>query len=325
MIDMLSSMRKLTHRQIESFRAVMITGSFTLAAEKLHTSQPTTSRVIAELAETVGFTLFRRQGRRVTPTADGRALFEAVEQHYRGLDEIEAAAARIRRFEGASLRIASVTSIALSLLPGAIERFRQQLPRIPITVASGNHDMILGQLVGRQCDVGLAIMPNGRPEVDARPFVKVKVVGVVARNHPLARKKGIAITDLARTPLIMVGRHLPGGRIIEQVISEAGQAEPILEVQSGAIACAMAGQGLGIAVLDALTVVGVRDDRLVARPLVPKTELVYTILTSRARGDGRVIETFSAALIAATERLSRSSANIAPISAREDVSVEESR
>jgi len=307
-------MNKLTHRQIETFRAVMITGSFTVAAEMLRTSQPTTSRVISELAEAVGFALFRRQGRRVTPTADGRALFESVEAHYRGLEEIEIAAARIRRFEGASLRIASVTSMALSLLPAAIGVFRRELPHIPITVSSGNHDTILGQLVSRQCDLGLAIMPDERLGVDARPIARVQVVAVVARDNPLASRKGIALPDLAQAPLIMVARHLPGGRIIERLLTEFGtHAEPLLEVQSGVIALGMAAQGLGIAVLDALTVTAFRDDRLVALPLLPVTELVYGLLTLRTRDDSRVRRIFAGALDTAVRTVAEASPHIKPV------------
>ncbi len=306
-------MVKLTHRQIETFRAVMTTGSFTVAAEMLRTSQPTTSRVIAELAQAVGFALFQRQGRRITPTADGQALFKAVEAHYRGLEEIGIAAERIRRFDGARLRIASVTSIALSLLPVAIGEFRRQLPRVPITVSSGNHDTILGQLISRQCDLGLAIMPDGPMEVDAHPVARVQVVAVLSRDNPLAVQKGIAMSDLAQAPLIMVGRHLPGGRIIEQLLTGIGTpAEPLLEVQSGAIALGMVAQGLGIAVLDALTVGAFRDDRLVALPLWPATELVYGILTSRTGDDSRVLRIFNTALTTAVRKLAETSPYIQP-------------
>jgi len=306
-------MNKLTHRQVETFRAVMITGSFTVAAEMLRTSQPTTSRVISELAEAVGFALFRREGRRVTPTADGRALFEAVEAHYRGLEEIEVAAARIRRFDGASLRIASVTSMALSLLPVAIEAFRRELPHLPITVSSGNHDTILGQLVNRQCDVGLAIMPEVPLEVDAHPIARVQVVAVLARDNPLASREGIAMPDLAKMPLIMVARHLPGGRIIERLFTGIGaHAEPMLEVQSGVIALRMAAQGLGIAILDALTVTAFRDDRLVTLALRPVTELVYGLLTSRTRDDSRVLRMFAGAMDAAVRTVAATSAHVQP-------------
>ena len=306
-------MDKLTHRQIETFRAVMITGSFTVAAEMLRTSQPTTSRVISELAEAVGFALFRRQGRRVTPTADGRALFESVEAHYRGLEEIEVAAARIRRFDGASLRIASVTSMALSLLPVAIDAFRRELPHVPITVSSGNHDTILGQLVNRQCDLGLAIMPDVPLEVDAHPIARVQVVAVLARDNPLASREGISMPDLAKMPLIMVARHLPGGRIIERLFTGIGaHAEPMLEVQSGVIALRMVAQGLGIAVLDALTVTAFRDDRMVALPLWPVTELVYGLLTSRTRDDSRVLRMFAGAMDAAVRTVAETSPHVQP-------------
>ena len=65
---------KLTHRQIEVFRAVMNAGQVTHAAEALHTSQPTVSRELARLEQVLGIDLFERVRGRLRPTVRAMAL-----------------------------------------------------------------------------------------------------------------------------------------------------------------------------------------------------------------------------------------------------------
>jgi DNA-binding transcriptional LysR family regulator len=104
----------------------------------------------------------------------------------------------------------------------------------------------------------------------------------------------------------MVGRQLPGGRIIDSLISpplEPDAGGPFLEVQSGVIACAMAAEGLGIAIVDSLTISGHRDERLAIRPLEPAIELRYSVLATRGRTDDRLLASFHAALDTAAHDL----------------------
>ena len=54
---------RLTHRQIEAFRAVIETGKITAAANVLGTTQPSVSKMIADLEHVAGFGLFERRGR----------------------------------------------------------------------------------------------------------------------------------------------------------------------------------------------------------------------------------------------------------------------
>lgn len=58
----------MNFKQVEAFRAVMLSGSMTAAAEALHTSQPNISRLIAQLERLNGFSLFERIGSRLVPT-----------------------------------------------------------------------------------------------------------------------------------------------------------------------------------------------------------------------------------------------------------------
>lgn len=90
----------LTHRHVEVFRALMIAGSVTRAAELLHTSQPTVSRELARMEHSIGFPLFERIRGRLRPTMQALALYDEVRQSYAGLERVASAAARLRAYSG---------------------------------------------------------------------------------------------------------------------------------------------------------------------------------------------------------------------------------
>ena len=61
-------------RHIEVFHAIMTTGSASRAAEQMRTSQPTISRVLAEVEREIPFSLFDRDGRALAPKPEARDL-----------------------------------------------------------------------------------------------------------------------------------------------------------------------------------------------------------------------------------------------------------
>ncbi|MCA0448497.1 MAG: LysR family transcriptional regulator [Proteobacteria bacterium] len=304
----------LSHRQIETFRAVMLTGSLTQAALGLHTSQPTVSRVLADLGRAVGFPLFQRQGRRVAPTREATRLFEEVERSYHGLESIERAAATIRRTGGERVRVAAVTSVCIGLLPKAVAVFRRSFPDVALVVEAGRYDSILTRVLGRHCDLGIAIVPDGEVEAHVEPLIDANAVCVLPANHPLCRRSAITPRDLADHALIFVGQDLPSRRKIDAMFAANGLvSEPILEVQSGSIACAMVAEGLGIAVLDALTVLGIADNRIQTRPLRPAVGFRYSVMMPRTDAGGRLVGALIAAIKEAIAVQSANSPHLAPV------------
>ena len=68
-------------RQVEAFRAVMMSGGITAAATMLNISQPSVSRLIADMERAVGFRLFDRRGARVHPTAQAHPTRPTKKAH----------------------------------------------------------------------------------------------------------------------------------------------------------------------------------------------------------------------------------------------------
>jgi DNA-binding transcriptional LysR family regulator len=87
---------EITHRHLEAFHAVIQAGGFTRAAKLLRTSQPSVSRLIAQLQKALAFLLFTRAQGRTVPTAEARTFHQEVDRSFLGLDKILRHAERIR-------------------------------------------------------------------------------------------------------------------------------------------------------------------------------------------------------------------------------------
>src|SRR5256885_16923168 len=87
--------RPLSSREIEAFRAVMQTGTTTAAARLLHTTQPSVSRLLAQMQAAAGLKLFDMHKGRLRPTAEAVELFATVQQHFLGRERIRSEERRV--------------------------------------------------------------------------------------------------------------------------------------------------------------------------------------------------------------------------------------
>ena len=79
---------RISHRHLEVFRALMLSGSATAAAQMLFSSQPTVSRELARMESLLGYALFERAQGRLRPTARALSLWAEVQRSWQGLDRV---------------------------------------------------------------------------------------------------------------------------------------------------------------------------------------------------------------------------------------------
>ena len=138
---------RLSHRQIEAFRAIIESGSVTAAADLLFLTQPSVSRLLADLEAELGFALFARIGRSLTPTPEADALYEEVRRSFVGLQEISRVADDIRQYRSGSLKIAAMPALGLQFLPGAIADFTAERPGIAVSLRVRSSHAVVPALV----------------------------------------------------------------------------------------------------------------------------------------------------------------------------------
>ena len=156
-------------RQIEAFRAVMLTGAMTTAAEMIQVSQPAVSRLVRDLEQQLGLTLFRRRGNLVVPTHEATALLAEVERSFVGLAQISAFADDLRRGRTGSLRVAALPTMAAGFAPRFIAEFCRGLPGLKVAIDGLSSQEVRDRVAAGRYDIGVAAFPfrHGVPRCNA--------------------------------------------------------------------------------------------------------------------------------------------------------------
>ncbi len=181
--------------QLEAFLAVAEERSFSRAAQRLGRTQPAVSQVIQKLEADIGEVLFERALREATLTAAGEVLRDYARRLLHMREEAASAVAELRSLERGRLTLAANEYTCLYLLP-VLDRFREQLPQITVTVQRSLASNIPKDLLARSAEMGvLSFRPN---EEEFRSIVVYtdELALVMSPGHALARRKRVRIADL---------------------------------------------------------------------------------------------------------------------------------
>ena len=149
-----------TLRQFEYFLAVVDEGSFTRAAERLYVTQPGLSQQVATLERELGGSLFGRLPRTVALTPTGRALLPHARAAVDAAHRASAAARAVSGSDGGELRIATVHSAGLGLLPPVLRLWHAENPEVAVRLFEHRHpEALTTAMLAGQADVAVGPAP----------------------------------------------------------------------------------------------------------------------------------------------------------------------
>lgn len=283
-------------RHIEAFRAVMVSGSMTEAARRMHTSQPQVSRLIGQLEKIAEFALFSRKGSRLTATLDGTRFYKEVEKTFVGLAGLESAAAGIRAFSAGRLTVAAMPRLAGGLLARVVAQFKIRHPDVMVSIQSGNASAIHDWVSSGLCDLGLALLSEDSPGVQVEPVLAMNCVAVLPRGHRLARLKALGAEHFGGEPFISFSGGTALRHRIDLLFADAEvQRALVAEASLGASICAMVGAGLGISIVNPLAAseeTG-HDGGIVVRPFLHPLPVTAALLYPQYHSRTRLVELFA--------------------------------
>lgn len=271
----------------------MVSGSTTAAARILHTSQPNVSRSIAQLEKATGLRLFERMPGKVVPTTDGLSFFNEVQRSFLGLQRLEEAANRIRRFSGGLLRIASIQTLAHGLIPRAVKRFAEIYPETNISIHAGHSSAVSQWVDELSCDVGIVSNLYENYGFESEELYSIDGICLVPRDHRLAAKAFLRPADLAGEPYISFARNDHGRSEVDEVFAKAGVERHItLETPYSTITCSLVAQGLGVAIINPLAAQDYRHMNVVMRPFRPSITHTARLIYPKGRPENRLVASF---------------------------------
>ncbi|MDH3591444.1 MAG: LysR family transcriptional regulator [Planctomycetota bacterium] len=231
---------------IEAFLAVAREGSVLRAAERLGRSQPSISARLAGLESSWKVRLFRRTGRGMTLTAEGRRRLPSAERVWDALASFEATLAEAP--ENDEWRLGAGDALGRRLLPAVLKRALSRNPSLSIRLEEGPGGRLLRRL--RDGAIDLAWLPEddrvaAGADIRLEPLVDSEIRVLTPAGHPRRRFRP---ESFERERWIGLPPGSSFRRWIDRRLSAAGVvSRPAVEVGSLSLARRFAAAGLGIA------------------------------------------------------------------------------
>ncbi|WP_271411292.1 LysR family transcriptional regulator [Pseudomonas sp. Q1-7] len=215
--------------ELKAFYMVARLGSITQAAKKLGLSQPTVTTQIRNLEGQYGVELFHRGGRRLVVSEEGARLLPMVKVLLQQEADIEFFLRNCGQMQGA-LRIGATAPYYILDL---VRTFRGRFPQTDVSLEIGNSQQVIEALEEYRVDLAASSQKLDDARLTRLVLGSDPLVLAVHREHPLARRKSVALADLKGHCLLMREPGSTTRQLTEAMLKDAGIAiGPLLEIGS---------------------------------------------------------------------------------------------
>ena len=281
-------------QQLRYVIAVARTGNFSRAAENCHVAQPSLSQQIQKLEAELGERLFDRLKREAKLTSHGEAFLRRA---VRILEEVDAAkreATDARDLLRGKLTVGVLPTIAPYLLPGVMAEFVEKFPGVEMVIQEDTTARLLKLALAYEIDLALASLPIADERLEVRELFTEELLLALPQGHPLARKRGLKVSDLDGERLIVMKEgHCLGDQVLG--FCERRDFKPAISFRSAQLETiqAMVSSGLGLSLIPAMAANRDREDLPEYRSLQsPRPERKVVALWPRQRPPGRAAAEF---------------------------------
>ncbi|MDR3322682.1 MAG: CysB family HTH-type transcriptional regulator [Zoogloeaceae bacterium] len=223
--------------------------NLTEVANALYTSQPGVSKHIKDLEDELGVEIFERRGKRLLGlTGPGQELSGVVERILLDTQNLRRIADQFANRETGHFVVATTHTQARYALPGVIKWFKQDYPKVHLTLHQGSPKEIAEMLAMGEADVGIATESlDGIDDLVTFPYYSWRHAVIVPQGHPLQKREQITLEDIGEYPIITYHAGFTGRSHIDQVFAQVGIVPDIvLSAIDADVIKTYVGLGLGV-------------------------------------------------------------------------------
>jgi len=248
---------RLNFKQLEIFRTIMLAKTISGAAEILHLSQPAVSRALKYTEHTLGIQLFERIKCRLVPTPEAEELFKELGPVYAQMEGLESTIDRIVQNKDRPIRIGCTPTLSQYILPKLIAETKKFVPDVVIKVDVLSNEELADYLTINKGDFAVSLYDPLHPLITAEESISSDIVCIVPKEHRLAEKAKVALTELKEYQWILYHADSALGQVAEQLFKKAN-IEPKVSVllRYNDDACSMVQHGAGISLVSDFVLMG---------------------------------------------------------------------
>ncbi len=281
----------MTLRELEVFRAVIMGGTVTEAANLLNVSQPAVSKTLRSMEDRLGTRLFRRERGRLVSTPEALRLYPEVEKLFGMFESVQKFARDLRDTRSGLLTLASTPTLSYAFVSEAISRFRKGRPAVRVRLQIATTREIVELAEKSEIDLGVIHAPTESPSLDVRKLFDAEMICVMPAGHPLADRPFVGPIEMSRYPLIANTTNTIAPRADEAFRSMGVERNVAISANHTLAAYALVEAGAGLALVDPW----IRADlfpNLVRKPFRPSIRISPRVVRSRTTSASRLMLRF---------------------------------
>ena len=288
-------------RKLVLLRELQARGTIAAVAEALAYTPSAVSQQLAQLQREAGVPLTERVGRRLRLTDAGRRLVEHAEVLLGRLEEAEAELDEAANAVHGRLKLASLQTPLLSIVPPALDALRQRHPQLRVELFEMEPERSLPAVVLGEYDLALAEeyddVPRPRyPELERHELCRDPIVVAIPNAHPAAARARVRLSDISDEPWLSAHAETQFAQMQLRICRVIGGFEPDVQHWANdiAILIALVAAGQGVVLLPGLARAE-RDHRIAVRRIegadVARTIYALNRQTNAARPSVRALIT----------------------------------
>jgi DNA-binding transcriptional LysR family regulator len=206
----------MTLHQLRIFSSIAKCLNVTKASAELHISQPSVSQQVKLLQEEYGVTFYRKSGRGIHLTEEGRLFLKEIQPILTQFDLLKKTS--VGRSKALSFTLGGSRSPSASFLPVLAFRFKEMCPDVELTLRTDKSVALEQMVLDSEVELAVITDPSASPYLTYEPCREEELVFCVSVDHSLAKRKILSLAELAATPLIVFKKG--GLRSYRKILNE---------------------------------------------------------------------------------------------------------
>jgi DNA-binding transcriptional LysR family regulator len=240
-------------KNLEVFLKTVDLGSLTKAAHVMGYTQSAASHIIAGLEDELGLSLLVRRRDGVHITSEGERLLPIIRNICQMSQDLFQHAAQFQGLETGTIRIGTIFSVSVHILPLLLQEFMEDHPCIRFELRQGNYQDIEQWLQSGTVDLGFSRRPAGGA-FEVIPLLRERFFAIFPSNHSLEADT-FSMEELQKESYILRPESLEG-ELFDLLKSTSYQPKITYSAKDDYAVMAMVEQGLGMSILPELLIRG---------------------------------------------------------------------
>jgi LysR family transcriptional regulator, transcriptional activator of the cysJI operon len=211
--------------QIESLKVfcdLTETESFTKAAQVNGVTQSAVSQTISSLERQFKSLLIERSKKNFRLTAEGEVLYDYSKQILQTYDALQSKLQEIKDIISGNIRVATIYSIGLHVLPSYLKKFLKSYPTVNVHVEYRRPNQVYEDVLGNVVDLGLVAYPARDAKLETVLLRKDPLVLICHPQHPFAKMKSIKFKALNGQKFVSFERDIPTRKALDKILKDHG-------------------------------------------------------------------------------------------------------